>query len=65
MQYRFEKLGLWPEVKFEIEVIESQKRQIPGRCRQILSRQDVPNLRGRLILFKKKRRPSVCFRVMT
>jgi hypothetical protein len=25
MQYRFEKLGFGPEVKFEVEVIETQK----------------------------------------
>jgi hypothetical protein len=47
MQYRFEKLGYGPEVKFEVEVIETQKGKFrvvrvtlrPGKFKAYLGHQ--------------------------
>jgi hypothetical protein len=48
MQDRFEKLGFRPEVKFEAKVIEEPQGKFPGRCGKVVTRADVPDLRGRL-----------------
>jgi hypothetical protein len=60
MQYRFEKLGYGPEVKFEVEVIESPS----GKFRVVaasFSRGQMCRIPARLKRLQKRRDLPVCF----